>query len=100
MKTFAILANYSKFKRVVVKEALQIIPKNQASLLNFIKLCINATEIDSASYNLINFSELQKMVENSLNPKVSQMFKYLKEIKNKEVKIGSLSESATKMFNM
>jgi hypothetical protein len=58
MKTYAILANYSKFKKVVVKEALQIIPKNQASLLNFIKLCINATETDQTSYNLIKISEL------------------------------------------
>lgn len=45
-------------------------------------------------------SKLEELVEKSPNSKVSNLFKYLKEIKNKENKIGVLSDNYKKMFDM
>lgn len=70
------------------------------SLLNYIKLCINNCEIDPNSSNFINIEGLQELVDKSFNPKVGQLFKYLKELKNKENKIGVLSDNIKKMFDM
>lgn len=44
--------------------------------------------------------KLEELVDKSLNPKVDNLFKYLKELRNKEHKIGILSENYKKMFDM
>jgi hypothetical protein len=40
------------------------------------------------------------LVDKSSNPKVDQLFKYLKESRNKDSKIGFLSDNVKKMFDM
>lgn len=40
------------------------------------------------------------MVDKSESPKVEQLFKYLKELKNKENKVGVLNDNIRKMFDM
>ena len=45
-------------------------------------------------------TKLEELVDKSPNSKVSNLFKYLKELKNKENKIGFLSEDYKKMFDM
>lgn len=44
--------------------------------------------------------KLEELVDKSLNPKVDNLFKYLKQLRNKENKIGILSENYKKMFDM
>lgn len=57
-KVYGILANFSKFRKVVLKEAVVILPKSERALLNYIKLCVNGCEIDSSSAVLINMAKL------------------------------------------
>lgn len=58
-KCYGILANYSKFKKMVLREGLQLLPKNDSSLLNYIKLCVNCCEIDQLSSGVINIAKLE-----------------------------------------
>lgn len=77
-KIYGILSNYSKYKRIVVKEVLELLPKSQKALLNFIKLCVNCCELDHESSNFINMAKLEGLVDRSPNNKVANLFKYLK----------------------
>lgn len=44
--------------------------------------------------------KLEELVEKSTNQKVSNLFKYLKEVGSKDSKVGVLSENYKKMFDM
>lgn len=57
-KTFAILANYTKFRKSIRKEALQVLPKNDRALLNFVKLCVNCSELEHSSLALVDIGGL------------------------------------------
>lgn len=57
-KSYAILANYAKFKKVVRKEALQTLPRSQKALLNFIKLCVGCCEGDHNSLAAVDLGKL------------------------------------------
>jgi hypothetical protein len=100
-KIYGILANYTKFKKTVLKPVLEILPKSEKALLNYIKLCVNCCEQDHSHAKSIDIVKLEVLVDKSPNPKVSNLFKYLKDLRNKENKTGgALSEHYRKMFDM
>jgi len=70
------------------------------ALLNYIKLCVNCCEVDHSSSTVIDMTQLEALVDKSTNAKVDNLFKYLRELKNKEHKIGVLSDNYKKMFDM
>lgn len=58
----AILANYVKFNKVPDKRMLSL-PKHYQSMLNYGKLCINISELDSTAVLSINFQGAMKLIE-------------------------------------
>jgi hypothetical protein len=94
------LANYSKYRKAVRKDALQILPKSPRALLNFIKLCVSCCETDPNSLTAVNLAGLEGLVDRSESPKVAQLFKYLKELRSREKGVGVISDSVKKLFDM
>jgi hypothetical protein len=57
-KSFAILANYAKFRKAVRKDALQVLPHSPRALLNFVKFCVGCCEADHNSLAAVNLAGL------------------------------------------
>lgn len=74
-------------------------PRYEVSLLSYFKLCLNLSQIDSSTPYFINWNELENLLQASLNPRVSEIAKYLRESMGKEGKVGTLSANLRKIFS-
>lgn len=97
-KIFAIFGNYCKFCKCVSKELLKITPKYQESLLFYLKMCFNMSEIDVSSPHYINWNQVNDLVLANSNPKAQEIANYLKDIMNTKARVGSLNPHFVRLF--
>lgn len=80
------------------KDLLRSFPHHQQSLLSYFKLCLNMSQVLPSTPYLINWNELNSLLQANSNPKVAEIVKYLQDLMSKEIKVGVLNANLRKIF--
>jgi hypothetical protein len=97
-RIYGIFTNFSKYCKYFSKDLLGQTPYHQQSVLNYLKMCLSLTQNEPSAPYFLNWNSLDELLLYNSNAKASELSKYLKELKSKEVKVGSLSASLRKVF--